>query len=354
MNGREDYIRRKNQVQRPSINFTQRDDVRDLMKSPMGQNYGRMMDLQGQALRQGGFDRGDPRVAELKDARKQYNRHDKYRIGNLMGYKPLDVQEIYRQNSGVLREHAGPTYKEMYPISDIAHQVVGSGGLTGMLIQNALGGGKKLGKNFFDDLRTMGSDIASAVGITGAVDDTQKEQDDYVAKTFGFYPSDVHPELQREEGQLDFPELPQEDLDVMAQYPVVDYQAPIGEVSSMRSIGDRGTVPYGYEMNALDAIAEDDYRQGIDVRAFPPPDIPDYPTPEPIEPLPFDDSGREAGIAALYGQGPSWAETDRRYEDEYRDYTERMGDMVGGPMTYEEFARAYERIHQGKPHAGLR
>jgi hypothetical protein len=323
MNGREDYIRRKNQVQRPSINFTQRDDVRDLMKSPMGQNYGRMMDLQGQALRQGGFDRGDPRVAELKDARKQYNRHDKYRIGNLMGYKPLDVQEIYRQNSGVLREHAGPTYKEMYPISDIAHQVVGSGGLTGMLIQNALGGGKKLGKNFFDDLRTMGSDI--------------------------------HPELQREEeGQLDFPELPQEDLDVMAQYPVVDYQAPIGKVSSMRSIGDRGTVPYGYEMNALDAIAEDDYRQGIDVRAFPPPDIPDYPTPEPIEPLPFDDSGREAGIAALYGQGPSWAETDRRYEDEYRDYVEKMGDMVGGPMTYEEFARAYERIHQGKPHAGLR
>ena len=68
MNGRENYIRRKNQVQRPSINFTQRDDVRDLMKSPMGQNYGRMMDLQGQALRQGGFDRGDPRVAELKDA----------------------------------------------------------------------------------------------------------------------------------------------------------------------------------------------------------------------------------------------------------------------------------------------
>ena len=75
---------------------------------------------------------------------------------------------------------------------------------------------------------------------------------------------------------------------------------------------------------------------------------------EPPAITPFDDSGREAGIAALYGQGPRWAETDRRYEDEYRDYTERMGDMVGGPMTYEEFARAYERIHQGKPHAGLR
>ncbi len=56
----------------------------------------------------------------------------------------------------------------------------------------------------------------------------------------------------------------------------------------------------------------------------------------------------------MYGQGPSWAETDRRYEDEYRDYVESAGDMIGGPITYEEFARGYERMHQGKPHAGLR
>jgi hypothetical protein len=58
-----------------------------------------------------------------------------------MGYEPLDVQDIYRQNSGVLRDYARPTYKEMYPISDIAHQFVGSGGLTGMLLQKALGDG---------------------------------------------------------------------------------------------------------------------------------------------------------------------------------------------------------------------
>jgi hypothetical protein len=66
--------------------------------------------------------------------------------------------------------------------------------------------------------------------------------------------------------------------------------------------------------------------------------------------VPFDDTGRETGIASLYGQGPSWAETDRRYEDEYRDFIARTGDRT----TYEEFARAYERMHQGKPHAGLR
>jgi hypothetical protein len=356
MNGREDYIRRQNEVQRPSINFTRRDDVRDLMKSPAGQNYGNMMDLQSQAIRSGGFDKGDPRVAELKAARRKYNRQDKYNIGNLMGYEPLDVQDIYRQNSGVLRDYARPTYKEMYPISDIAHQFVGSGGLTGMLLQKALGDGKKLGKNFFDDLRTMGSDIIGNIGIGGGLDTNEEELKNYANLT---YPSDVHPELQREEeGQLDFPELPQEDLDVMAQYPVVDYQAPIGKVSSMRSIGDRGTVPYGYEMNALDAIAEDDYKQGIDVRAFPPPNIPDREVapPEIVEPLPFNDSGREAGIAALYGQGPRFGTTNRRYENEYRDFLASQSDTMRQfePVTYEEFAEAYERMYQGKPQIGFR
>ena len=45
---------------------------------------------------------------------------------------------------------------------------------------------------------------------------------------------------------------------------------------------------------------------------------------EVIPPVPFDDSGREAGIASLYGQGPQWGGTNRRYEDEYRDYVERI------------------------------
>ena len=75
---------------------------------------------------------------------------------------------------------------------------------------------------------------------------------------------------------------------------------------------------------------------------------------EVIPSIPFDDSVREAGIASLYGQGPQWGSTNRRYEDEYRDYVERIGNMPGGPMTYEEFSESWEDIHQGKPHAGLR
>ena len=193
---RDDIRERYGKPQRPAVQFTRRDDVRDLMKSPAGQNYGNMMDLQSQAVRHGGFDKGDPRVAELKAARRKYNREDKYNVGNLMGYDPTDVQDIYRQNSGVLREHARPTYKEMYPISDIAHQVVGGGGLTGMLLNKAIGKSKKAGKNFFDDLRGMGADILGGIGIGGAVDPeeaTEKVLTNYADKTFGdAYPTNIH------------------------------------------------------------------------------------------------------------------------------------------------------------------
>ena len=61
--------------------------------------------------------------------------------------------------------------------------------------------------------------------------------------------------------------------------------------------------------------------------------------PPPI--IPFDDSSREAGIATLYGQGPQWADTNKRLEKEYYDHMMRGGEM----MTYEEFERAWERIH---------
>ena len=140
-----DRQRKSREASRPAVNFTRRDDVRDLMKTPRGQNYANMMDLQNQAIRQGGFDKGDSRIDELKKARRQYNRKDKYRIADLLGYSPQEANEIYRQNSGVLREHANPTYSTMYPISEMLHKTTGSGGLTGMLLNKAFGKSKKAG-----------------------------------------------------------------------------------------------------------------------------------------------------------------------------------------------------------------
>jgi len=281
----------KNRRPRPSINYTRRDDVRDLMKTPMGQNYGNMMDLQSQAARQGGFDKGDPKIAELKAARRQYNREDKYKIGELMGYEPLDVQDMYRRNSEVLREHARPTYKQMYPVTDIAREVSGGGGLTGMLFSKILGRSKKAGKNFFDDLRTMGSNLLGGEGINGADRDvSQKELDDYAAKTFGFYPSDVHPGL------------PIEDETSLVDEKTREEQIQELVDEEQRKIDNFET---DYHSDLLDDMAKDqwptsgyrfefdDYVQDrMDALRNAPPDDTYVAPPDDIEPLPFDE-GRE-------------------------------------------------------------
>ena len=308
-------------------------------QGPEMQNYSRMMELQKQAPNFTGKD--DPRFAELKDRRRTYNRFDKYKIGDKFNVAPLDVQKQFMDETNVFRNNAPDVYGKMYPLTNAAMKYGESGGLLGLLA-----------KEMFGKVKNIGNDITDRIGITGAVDSDEGEMEDYAAKTFGFgaptfpgsemtipyphqdYPDDVVTEVNLPEG---------DSINTMLQYPVVNYEAPIGKVSSMRSIGDRGTVPYGYEMNALDAIAEDDYRQGNKVTAYPPPikekdDFkglapPDY----PIEPLPFDDSNREAGIASMYGQGPRWAKNNRRYENEYRDFLASQSDTMRQfePVTYE-------------------
>ena len=216
---RDDLRERYGKPQRPAVQFTRRDDVRDLMKSPAGKNYGNMLDLQSQAIRQGGFDKGDPRVSELKAARRQYNRKDKYNIGSLMGYEPLDVQDIYRQNSGVLREHAKPTYREMYPISDRIQDFTSTGGLTGMLLNKAIGKSKKVGNNFFNDLRGMGRDILGGIGIGGAVSPDEARGEvltNYADKTFGdAYPTNIH-----DDEFIDTENWTERDVTIPPDYPI--------------------------------------------------------------------------------------------------------------------------------------
>tara|TARA_R100001015_G_C4476717_1_gene58545 strand:+ start:186 stop:380 length:195 start_codon:yes stop_codon:yes gene_type:complete len=57
----------------------------------------------------------------------------------------------------------------------------------------------------------------------------------------------------------------------------------------------------------------------------------------------------------MYGQGPSYATNNRRYEKEYREFTENMSDTMRkfGPVTYEEFEKMYEKMFQGKPQVGF-
>jgi hypothetical protein len=252
----------------------------------------------------------------------------------------------------VFRNEAPNVYRKMYPVSDLAMRYGESGGLLGLAIKGLTG-----------DIGKLGQDVAGAVGIAGAVDDTPEEQADYVGRTFGFYPSDVHPGVDEETI------MPKISLEFNG---AEGYTAPIEETL----LYDENILPYlppFIDKNTRNEVFAQDVddlpvntinnTRTISGLIEPVPLQEDFReqnfegvAPEPIEPLPFDDSGREAGIAALYGQGPKFGTTNRRYENEYRDFLASQSDTMRQfePVTYEEFAEAYERMYQGKPQIGFR
>ena len=261
MNGREDYIRRQNEVQRPSINFTQRDNVRDFARSGHGQNYNRMMDLQQQLPT---MTRDDPRVQEFKDRRRTFNRYGKYPMGEMLGYTPQQMQEQYVDLSRDVRQTNKPVYSKMYPLTNLAMDYGESGGLLGLAIKGLKG-----------DIGKLGKDVASSVGITGAIDDTAEEQADYVGRTFGFYPTDVHPGLSSIEGPMEQSEV------IYSPNAPTYYDRAEG-----LDFDEDPNQPY---------VAPDDYVED-DFGAF----YTDENTLAPERGLPFDDSAREAGIMSQY------------------------------------------------------
>ena len=290
-----DRQRKSRESNRPAVTFTRRDDVRDLMKTPRGQNYGNMLDLQSQAIRRGGFDKGDPKVAELKAARRQYNRQDKRAIGELMGYSPTDVQDIYRQNSGVLRKYAKPTYNRMYPISGGIMDIGEKGGILGAILS-------EIGK--------MGKDK----GLPTMVDDTEEEQIKYVTDTFG-------PHLKDEDiEELDFTEeyagrLPHEGLPtIKEQIKDLDLPPITDELwDSIRDF-DPGTIGGGGKLHSGDDITVPDW---LTDPSIPMPDelvegeyLPGEYHDELIEEevpaalSPYYDPKTESGIANLMPGGP--------------------------------------------------
>jgi hypothetical protein len=168
-------------------------------------------------------------------------------------------------------------------------------------------------------------------------------------------------------------------LDDMAkdQWPPSGYRFEFDDYVQDRMDVLRNAPPDDIEPLPLDERREDFIRGQNE---YVPPVIPELGTPDPqdfasfnkypypeigiefresvIPPIiPFNDVGRETGIASMYGQGPQWGETNRRYEDEYRDHIERTGER----MTYDEFEIAWERLHSlprglhyQEPRAGIR
>jgi len=297
-----------------------------------------MMDLQRQLP---GMTRDDPRVQELKDKRRTFNRYGKYPMGEMLGYTPQQMQDQYVDLSRDVRQTNPQAYGKMYPITDTFRKYIDAGGLVGL----AMTGGANFLRGIGDTAASVYDSFRDAAGIGAGLGTTEDELKNYYDLT---YPQDVHPGIQ-DASEFTAPIEDVEESDIneiiagnlgVEPMPDPDYLDP-----GFFKWGDK----YGDEFNP-DGTPKDPGFERIPV-----PDEFSVPGPgEMPEPLPFDDSVREAGIASLYDQGPQWGETNRRYENEYRDYVERLGNMPGGTTTYDEFARAYEKIHQGKPHAGLR
>ena len=367
-----------------------------LRTSGAGIVHREMMDLQ----RQPELNKAD--TGRLKELRRDWNRNRKYTDAgmSLAGVTtPMGAQDAFMRSTEDFRQLNKPAYNQMYPLTGGFMDYADKGGMWGSILSGLARKTLKKGKDYLDDLG-----LASL-----AAGDTKEDKERYITETFGPHREDIEeldftdeyegpwphpegepslvpdvftPEVETREGQI-------QGLKDEIQEQIDNFENPFPLLPTQKDTDDMvfADVPEKYEDYIERGLQEplpfdegrEDYirRQNEYVSPVSAPlGIPDpqgdfdkfqeYPYPEigiefggePTPPIiPFNDAGREAGIASLYGQGPMWGETDRRYEDEYRDHVERTGDR----MTYEEFERAWERMHAlpkglhfQEPRAGIR
>ena len=159
---REQAERALGAYKRPAINFNKRDNFREFAGSGMGQNYHKMMDLQRQAPT---FQKNDPRIDNLKQRRRQFNRYDKNNAGSIFGYTPQEMQEDYRFESGELRNRAKPVYNKMYPLTSGFMDIAEKGGILGAILSGI-------------------GNMSRDKGLPSLVDDSEEEVANYVNNTF--------------------------------------------------------------------------------------------------------------------------------------------------------------------------
>ena len=248
MEGREKYLTRQAEKSRPFYTksyegMTSRDDIREFARSPYGQNYNRIQDLQVQLPN---MDRNDPRVQELKQRRRFHNRFGKDIMGDVLAMSPQAVRDDYVKMSGDVRRANKPVFNKMYPITGAAMDYIDAGGLPGIIAQT--------GASFLENVSDFGKGLFEKKGITGNVDTNEEEMQDYAAQTFGF-DGTTRP-------------YPQQDFFVDAEtFRERDVDIP-------RMDDDVGDF---YEYDKDDNIVM-----------------------SPDRPMPFDDSNREAGIMSQY------------------------------------------------------
>ena len=248
MEGREKYLARQAEKSRPFYTksyegMTSRDDIREFARSPYGQNYNRIQDLQVQLPN---MDRNDPRVQELKQRRRFHNRFGKDIMGDVLAMSPQAVRDDYVKMSGDVRRANKPVFNKMYPFTGAAMDYIDAGGLPGIIAQT--------GASFLENVSNFGKGLFEKKGITGNVDTNEEEMQDYAAQTFGF-DGTTRP-------------YPQQDFFVDAE-----------------TFRDRDV-----DIPRMDDDVGDFYEYDKD----------DNIVMSPDRPMPFDDSNREAGIMSQY------------------------------------------------------
>ena len=145
-----------------------------------GQVYHTMTSLQDRMGRPG-YQNTRADIDQLKGLRRDWNRNQKYTPQGMRisgATSPLDAQNRFSSTTENFRQANPRAYGTMYPLSQAAMKLGESGGLLGLGVKAFTG---KLG-----DWKK---------GITSMIDSDKEEQDEYVAKTFGYYPTDIHSEL---------------------------------------------------------------------------------------------------------------------------------------------------------------
>jgi len=129
-------------------------------------------------------------IDQLKGLRRDWNRNQKYTPQGMRvsgATSPLDAQNRFMGATETFRQANKPAYNKMYPLTGGYMDISEKGGLWGALLSEISGKTKKGIEDFGD---YIGSGITSALA-----GDSEEEKADYIAKTFGPYPTDIHPGL---------------------------------------------------------------------------------------------------------------------------------------------------------------
>jgi len=331
--------------------------ARDLLdqkaaSSRPGQVYHTMTSLADRMTRPG-YQGTQSDINQLKGLRRDWNRNQKYTPMGMQvsgATTPGGAQDAFVNMSRALRQGNKPAYNQMYPITGKFMDVAEKGGLWGSMLSQLAGKTLKKGRDYLDDLG-----VASL-----AAGDTVADKERYITETFGPHREDIDEYIEgpgeseviysphadtyydRAEG-LDFDVDPNQPYVAPDDYVEEDfgdfyidedtlappYQEPFDDSLREQAIMEQNQyIPPVQEELGIPSPQGDFAR----FNEYPTPDIGvefgEQPPPLP----PYE--GREFGLGQFINEMPTSRKSD--WED-YLEYVQRLGDMEGGHLEYDEW-----------------